>query len=172
MPISPIAEAALALLKTDASKILEMKYAGETITPGKYFPRANAQSPPELYLPSSTGTYLVICLDLDAPFRLFPFMSPINHWVQSGLKADASGQLVSEEPCIAHFGPPGPPPGAAPHRYVFLLYDEPADFDVKKHAPASGKKVGIPKRMRFDLGAFEKELKLGPIVALNYFESN
>jgi len=41
MPVSPIAEAALALIKTDASKILEMKYAGETITPGKYVPRAS-----------------------------------------------------------------------------------------------------------------------------------
>jgi len=103
----------------------------------------------------------------------FSFLGPILHWIQSDLKATAgTDSLISTEPWIVDYAPPGPPPGSGPHRYVFLLYEQPADFDVKKHAPAGGKKVGISPRVRYDLGVFEKEAKLGPVVAANYFNSN
>ena len=52
-----------------------------------------------------------------------------------------------------------------------MLYEQPADFDVKKHAPAGGAKLANMPRMRYDLGAFEKEAKLGPVIAANYFRT-
>jgi hypothetical protein len=52
-----------------------------------------------------------------------------------------------------------------------MLYEQPEDFDAKKYAPASGKKMGNWNRMRYDLGAFVKEINLGPVVACNYFNS-
>jgi phosphatidylethanolamine-binding protein len=55
---------------------------------------------------------------------------------------------------------------------VFLLYEQPADFTVSKHAPAGGKEVGIMGRVRWNLGKFEKEAGLGTVVAANYFKSS
>jgi hypothetical protein len=52
-----------------------------------------------------------------------------------------------------------------------MLYEQPADFDGKKYAPADGKKLSNWSRMRYDLGAFAKEIKLGPVIACNYFKS-
>jgi hypothetical protein len=45
-------------------------------------------------------------------------------------------------------------------------------FDPARFAPPAGKKVGIRPRISYDLKAFEKEAKLGPVVASNYFFSN
>jgi phosphatidylethanolamine-binding protein (PEBP) family uncharacterized protein len=139
----------------------------------------DAQEAPELSFNAPTGTYLVINLDLDAPFPSFPFMAPINHWIQSGLVPQpASGdgaapKLVAHDtPWIFDWAPPGPPPGSAPHRYLFLLYAQPEGFDVKEHAAADGKKVGMWGRPRYDLAAFEKKVGLGPVLAANYFNSN
>ena len=117
--------------------------------------------------------YLAIGLDLDAPFPpWWTSLGPVLHWIQPGFKAGPDGKLVSSEPYIADYIGPAPPPGSIPHRYSFFLYEQPADFDIKKYAPPPGKKVGAWNRMRFSLDNWEKEAKLGPVVAFNYFNSN
>jgi phosphatidylethanolamine-binding protein len=45
-----------------------------------------------------------------------------------------------------------------------LLYEQPEGFD--------GKPVAVMKRLRYNLGAFEKEAKLGAVIAFNYYTSN
>ena len=85
--------------------------------------------------------------------------------------ADGISKLVTSSPFVANYIGPAPPPPSASHRYVFLLYEQPEDFDAKKYAPTGGKKMGNWNRMRYDLGAFVKEIKLGPVVACNYFNS-
>ena len=80
--------------------------------------------------------------------------------------------MSTETPFVADYAGPGPPPVSGPHRYVFLLYDQPADFDVSKYAPAGGKGLGIKGRVRYNLAAFEREAGLGPVVAANWFCSN
>jgi phosphatidylethanolamine-binding protein len=137
-----------------------------------------AQSPPELHfnVPSSSGTYIAIGLDIDAPFPQSGFLGPILHWIQPGLKAtpsaDGTPQLESSEPFVANYIGPAPPPFGGPHRYIFFLYEQPTEFDGKKYAPPEGKTLGNFKRMWYDLDAFEKEVKLGPALAVNYFRSN
>ncbi|AEO64843.1 69fc6f33-787b-4b7e-9081-06d9a8cf8b59 [Thermothielavioides terrestris] len=176
MPSSKRVEQALAALEKDKSKALGLalpKHA--SIEPGQFVPRADARSAPELFFPAGSAekTYMVICLDLDAPFVSFPVLGPINHWCQSGLRissAGGNGKLETTDPFVVNYIGPGPPPGAAPHRYVFLLYEQPANFDVKKHAP--GKHVGAGGRMRFDLESWEAKIGLGEVVAANYFKSN
>lgn len=73
-------------------------------------------------------------------------------------------------PAIAHFAGPGPPPPSSPHRYIFMLYEQPADFDPK--VLSDGKPMARLARMRFDYPALEKAAKLGPVIASNYFVSN
>lgn len=106
-----------------------------------------------------------------------PFLSPILHWLQSDLRAsgtsgDAELTAPGVQP-IADYRGAGPPLGAAPHRYLFLVYQQPERFDAKKFGQLQeGQKAGIPKRVRYDLAGFVREAKLGEPVAGQWFVSN
>ncbi|KAJ5612024.1 protease inhibitor (Tfs1) [Penicillium lagena] len=175
MPSDTSIQAAFSLIKNDQSKILSLTVGShQNVQPGQYIPRADAQSPPELSFTgaSPSKTYLVVGLDLDAPFPSFRVLGPILHWIQPGVKASESSALGTSGPFIANYIGPAPPPGSSPHRYMFFLYEEPADFDANKYAPADGKNLSIRNRTRYDLDAWTKEIGLGPVVAFNYFKSN
>lgn len=134
----------------------------------------DAQSPPELFFAGldSSKTYLIVSLDIDAPFPSFDILGPILHWIQPGVKISESGTLDTTAPFVADYIGPAPPPGSSPHRYIFFLYEEPAGFDAKAHAPPNGKKLGAMSRMRYDFDAWAKKINLGSILAFSYFNSN
>lgn len=152
-----------------------------TIAPGQEIPKSDAQTAPTLSLnsPTPAESYIIIALDIDAPFPSFGALGPILHWIQPGLKLEplsSSDQKTTLKasattPFIANYIGPAPPPFSAAHRYIFLLYEQPAGFDGGKYAPAGGAELGNWQRMRYDLTAFEKEANLGPVVAGNYFRS-
>jgi phosphatidylethanolamine-binding protein len=74
---------------------------------------------------------------------------------------------------VAEYVGAGPPPGAAPHRYVFLLYEQPEDFDVKKLGQvAESGTFPIRKRARYDFEGLVRDAKLGTPVAANWITSN
>lgn len=136
----------------------------------------DAQEAPELYLPEGASpdkTYLVVGLDIDAPFPSAPVFTPILHWIQSGLTVNKStGQLTTSDPTVASYIGPAPPPFSAPHRYIFVLYEEPAGFDAAARAPPDGKPFPTWPRVRFGTEAWAKEAGLGEALAVNYFKSN
>jgi hypothetical protein len=139
-------------------------------------PPTDTLSAPTLSIPtaiaSPSQTYLVICLDLDPPFASFPFAGPINHWLQSGFRLSLSStNLTTTDPFIVNYFRPGPPPGAGPHRYLFLLYEQPENFDVKEYAPKDWKEVGVLPRIRWDLEGWERRAGVGGVVAANWFRS-
>ncbi|KAJ5381712.1 Phosphatidylethanolamine-binding protein PEBP [Penicillium cataractarum] len=175
MPSDAHVKAALALIKGDESKVLGLTVGDhKNIQPGQYVPRGDAQSPPELAFTGldSSKTYLVVSLDIDAPFPSFDVLGPILHWIQPGVKVTESGTLDTTAPFVANYIGPAPPPGSSPHRYIFFLYEEPAGFEAKAHAPPNGQKLGNWNRMRYDLDAWAKKINLGSVVAFNYFNSN
>ncbi|KAI1410304.1 putative protease inhibitor [Hypoxylon sp. FL1857] len=179
MPSNNSVKTAMSLIENDKSKVLGLSIGKHTnIQPGDHIPKAEAQAEPELSFASASPekTYLVVGLDLDAPFPSFSVLGPVLHWIQSGLKAEpAEGggfTLKAAEPFIANWVGPGPPPPSSPHRYTFFLYEQPEGFDVKKYAPPNGKTVGVGPRIRYNLDAWAKEIKLGPPVAVTYFNSN
>lgn len=132
-------------------------------------------SQPQLSYPAAapSATYMVICLDLDAPFPSFNPLSPILHWLQPGLKLSGTeGALECGEPWVVNYAPPGPPPISSPHRYVYFLYEQPAGFDGSQHAPPDGQLVGIGPRVRWSLDEWEEKIKLGPVLAVNFHNSN
>jgi phosphatidylethanolamine-binding protein (PEBP) family uncharacterized protein len=88
------------------------------------------------------------------------------------VKATETSTLDTSAPFIANYIGPAPPPGSSPHRYIFFLYEEPAGFEPKKHAPADGKTLSNWNRMRYDLDSWAKEIGLGSVLAFNYFNSN
>ncbi|KAK9240888.1 phosphatidylethanolamine-binding protein [Lipomyces kononenkoae] len=179
MPVNASVNTALSLIENDNSKILGLTVGKHNnVVPGQYIPRADAQSPPELAfnVPSPAETYMVVGLDIDAPFPSFRGLGPILHWIQPGLKPEPSndGQPILKvtAPFVANYIGPAPPPGSSPHRYIFFLYQQPAGFDGKKYAPPDGKNLSNWFRMRYDLDAWENKIKLGPLLAANYFRSN
>lgn len=115
---------------------------------------------------------MVVGLDIDAPFPSCTVLGPIMHWVQSDLKPDEGGGpavlRAGGSPVVSYIGP-APPPGSAPHRYCFFLYEQPAGFDAAAHA---GVMVSNWARMRFSLDDWERKIRLGPILAANYYTSN
>ncbi len=66
--------------------------------------------------------------------------------------------------------PAGLPPGAAPHRYLFLLYSQKPGASIPQDL--LGKEVGLMQKIRFDVDAMVEKLGLGEIVAVNYFVAN
>ncbi|KAI0485231.1 phosphatidylethanolamine-binding protein [Xylariaceae sp. FL0804] len=197
MVASKAVNEALAAIEQDRSKVLGLTVHGKAIAPGDFVPKADAQDPPELSyrVPSPEATYLVVELDLDPPFPSFPVLGPILHWIQPGLRASAvgasgsgavgtgtgtaqqklevsSGDAGAGAPFIADYLAPGPPPPSAPHRYVFLLYEQPAGFDARRHAPPPGQKMGVWPRVRYDFDRWAREAQLGPLVAASYYNSN
>ncbi|KAI9931240.1 hypothetical protein ASPWEDRAFT_166813 [Aspergillus wentii DTO 134E9] len=178
MPANHSVKKALSLIENGGSQILGLKVGKHTVQPGQYIPKAEAQLPPELSFtaPSLNGTYMVVSLDIDAPFPSWGVLGPILHWIQPGLQPVSSNQdtftFRATAPFVANYIGPAPPPGSSPHRYAFFLYEQPPGFDGKKYAPSNGQNLGNWNRMRYDLGAWEKEIKLGPVLAANYFVSN
>ncbi|TQV99398.1 hypothetical protein V2A60_004876 [Cordyceps javanica] len=147
-----------------------------------------AKDAPTLSLSSSLvkshhdgGKYIAICLDLDAPFPSFSFLGPIAHWIQTDLVAAENGgseggggftKLESgARPVVPYVGP-GPPPPSAPHRYVFMLWEQPASVagpDEVSKALSLPAEPGLTARIRWDQAAFEKRMGLAEPLAVNYF---
>ncbi|KAJ5223548.1 phosphatidylethanolamine-binding protein [Penicillium chermesinum] len=174
MPSEKSIATGLKLIESDKSKILNLKVGShENVEPGQYIPRADAQQPPQITYSGASPdkTYLIVTLDIDAPFPSFGVLGPILHWIQPDVKASEL-VLKTDAPFIANYIGPAPPPGSGPHRYVFFLFEQPAGFDAKKYAPANGKTLSNWHRMRYNLDAWSKEIGLGDILALNYFKSN
>ncbi|KAH9907843.1 putative protease inhibitor [Xylariomycetidae sp. FL2044] len=178
MPVNQSVKTALELIENDKSKLLGLTVGKHSnIQTGQLIPKADAQSPPDLTSSSISpeGTYLAICLDLDAPHPSFSVLGPILHWIQPGLKASPLAEggfsLKSTEPFIANWIAPRPPPPKKPHRYVIFLYEHPAGFDVKQHAPPNGAEFAMGGRIRYDLDKWAAKVNLGPLLAANYFKS-
>ncbi|KZZ89407.1 Phosphatidylethanolamine-binding protein PEBP [Moelleriella libera RCEF 2490] len=174
MPTNSSVKRIMNILEDDPSKVLGVTVNGKAITTKQFIPRSEAQSAPEISfaVPDPSATYMVVALDIDAPFPSFTVLGPILHWIQPGFKVGPNSSLTSSEPFVANYIGPAPPPGSAPHRYCFFLFEQPKDFDGSKHAPAGGKPLSNWYRMRYDLDVWQKTAKLGEPLAANYFLSN
>ncbi|EAU32274.1 predicted protein [Aspergillus terreus NIH2624] len=165
MPANNSVKKALSLIKQDSSKVLGLQVGSHTsVEPGQYIGRADAQSPPQLSFRglSPSSTYMVVGLDIDAPFPSFGVLGPILHWIQSGLQPTPSETdpstytLTATVPFVANYIGPAPPPGSSPHRYIFILYEEPPAFKVEKYAPPNGQKLGNMHRMSISQASYDK----------------
>ncbi|ESZ99049.1 putative protease inhibitor (Tfs1) [Sclerotinia borealis F-4128] len=174
MPTNAVVKRILDAIEKDPSKVLGVTVNGKAITTKQYIPRAEAQTTPEIFYDVSnpSATYIVVALDLDAPFPSLGFLGPILHWIQPGFKVGQNNILTSDAPFIANYIGPSPPPGSAPHRYTFFLFEQPENFDGEKYAPSAGKLLSNWFRMRYDLDDWQKTAQLGEPLAVNYFLSN
>lgn len=136
-------------------------------------------------MPDPSARYVIVSMDFDAPYPSWPFFGPVLRWIQANLVPASSSSpspssteavtLRVEERsagCIARYLSPNPPPGSAPHRYGFYLYEQPDGFDAARWAPDADGNMGNWTRIRFGLDEWAKEAGLGAILAANYFTSN
>jgi len=171
MPSYEPIQKALSLIENDESKILGLKFGDDLeIENGMFVDKAALQSAPTITLPpsitpsqTSPKSYIIIALDIDAPYPSLTVLGPILHWIQSDLTVSTSSSetLQTTTTFIANYIPPGKVPGSAPHRYLFLLYEQSGEVDVKKWAPRDGAKLANWSRMRTNLGEWEGRLGLG-----------
>ncbi|KAF5376918.1 hypothetical protein D9615_007316 [Tricholomella constricta] len=116
-------------------------------------------------------TYTLVMTDPDAPSRANPKFGQFRHWVITGLKVPAPGtenpSAVKTKLSATPYRPPGPPPGSGVHRYIFLLFEEPASgFTVPQGALEHG---GAPEDRR-NWNAVDFGNKYGlKLVGANFF---
>lgn len=184
----PSAIAALEKLNASTATEPELRVVfpeGTSVSkPGIKLPKLAAKDTPDLSLasalvkPHDGDKYIALCIDLDAPFTSFSFMGPIVHWLATDLVADqasAAGSftpLTTETPHVMSYAGPGPPPGSAPHRYVFMVWEQPtavASPDKVRDDLSLPAEPGLMARIRWDQIAFEQKMGLGEPLAVNYF---
>ena len=59
---------------------------------------------------------------------------------------------------------PGPAEGSGPHRYVLIIYNQPADFSPPSDLTAAGVGLGT-----FSFSSYVSSSNLGPLIAATYF---
>ncbi|KAF4979170.1 hypothetical protein FZEAL_4543 [Fusarium zealandicum] len=170
--MSSFIKQALALASDDDVNKLTLEYNGKKLTRGDNVPKDDAASPPQLNISSvGKGPYMAICVDLDAPYVTFPLLSPIVHWIQPGMQPNEAGILEYPGSCVVDWLQPTPPPLSGPHRYVFILFEQPSTCDTSKLEQTFDKPVGVAKRVRWDMDQWVKEAGLGGMVAATWFNS-
>ncbi|KAL4815625.1 phosphatidylethanolamine-binding protein [Aspergillus spinulosporus] len=171
-------ESLLRGLSAGTYPVLGISINGQQVTPGMKINKRDTRAPPSLSAPSilaseGTGKYTAISIDIDAPFTSWNVLSPIVHSIQTDLQIDkSSGELKSDEDALAPWLPAGPPPAAAPHRYIFILYAQKPDSSIPEEVKRKWRFTSTLQRMRFDLDKIVRELGLGEVVGVNYFTSN
>ncbi|KAI0828479.1 PEBP-like protein [Trametes gibbosa] len=123
------------------------------------------------------ASYTLAMLDPDAPSHAQPIYRTFRHWLITGMKgppvtanaADALNALKTH-PATTPYRPPSPRPNSGLHRYVFLLFQEPAasaePFVVPKGAPEHG--AALEQRRSWNPVAFAEQYGL-TLVGANYF---
>ncbi len=151
--------------------------------PGASVTKATSAQQPTLSISSTmvkldrAKKYIAIMLDPDAPFPSMPLMGPIAHGIQADLQLSSKEQTVgwlkleaTQKPVLPYLAP-GPPPISTPHRYLFMLWEQPEgmtskDITSQLTLPAE---PGMMARVRWDEEGFEKKLGLGTVLAGMYF---
>lgn len=170
--------------QTSDKASFRIHFPAATVTkPGLKLSKAETRPPPAYSISSTiaksnTAKYLLISLDLDAPApSISGLLSPILHELQVDLtvqgEPDADGfvKLASNIQSVAAYAPPGPPGFSSPHRYVFMVWEQPegltsSDVKTKLGVPDQ---LGLSSRIRWKQDACEKKLGLGKALGGNYF---
>ncbi|KAI9067786.1 PEBP-like protein [Trametes sanguinea] len=158
---------------------------GSEVNLGNFLTVEETQDEPEIRFAALNGpwddlageaSYTLAMLDPDAPSRAEPIYRTFRHWVITGLKSPALSANSAEalnalktHPSTTPYRPPGPRPNSGLHRYIFLLFQEPASgqpFVVPQGEPEYG--AALEERRSWDPVAFAQKHGL-KLVGANYF---
>ncbi|USP73047.1 26 kDa secreted antigen [Curvularia clavata] len=143
---------------------------------GQQIAKDAASAQPQLALSSAmmskTDTYMFVMLDLDVPPAANSNQRRVLlHCMNTGFKASnqeiggAATLLSSSDTGPAAYIPPNPPAvDTIAHRYVELLFQQPANFSIAQSTFAE-----MSARINFDTQAFMTQHGLKAPVAANFF---
>jgi len=154
----------------DPSAILTIAYAGGvgSVSPGQLLTPPQVGSAPTLTITpanssaTTTGNYTIAMIDA-GPVGTNQAGGQTRHWLVNG--ATITGASVSSDSAvvITDYAGPGPAPGSGPHRYVVLVYSQPAAFTPPAGLDAPGVPVGS-----INFPDYVRTSNLGPLLAANY----
>ncbi|KAH7396301.1 phosphatidylethanolamine-binding protein [Pyrenochaeta sp. MPI-SDFR-AT-0127] len=163
--------------KPQVNTKLEIAFNSTSVsTPGQMLSKAATASQPRIAVASAknnaSDTFVYVMLDLDVPGEgKNATRRVLLHAMNIGYKATqqktngSATVLASTEKGPASYLPPGPPAtDTMAHRYVQLLFQQPANFNVKASDFAD-----IKARINFDIDSFGAKNGLGTPIAANYF---
>ncbi|KAJ8507120.1 hypothetical protein ONZ45_g10478 [Pleurotus djamor] len=113
-----------------------------TLHAGIQLPRNATAGPPifRVINAPSHGPFVVAAVDPDAPTPQTPTNAQIRHFLGGDFTAEAGGRgsvsrglhlLVNSTKAVSEFRQPTPPAGSPAHRYIFLVFEQPAGFDAQ-----------------------------------------
>lgn len=120
---------------------------------------------------NSSDTFMFVMIDLDVSMGGSAARTTILHAMETGFKATqqtvmGTAQLLATtvKGPAAYFGPGPPATDATPHRYVELLFRQPATLSVRESDFAQ-----FQSRIGFDITAFMTRQGLSTPIAANFF---
>ncbi|EMD68917.1 hypothetical protein COCSADRAFT_157307 [Bipolaris sorokiniana ND90Pr] len=106
----------------------------DTVAPqGELLPRpVTAQAPslsaPQLSPASNSSLYILLMIDIDVPRN--NTRVPLIHWLAPNISLSSSSSFIIPSPNPVPYLQPSPPVGDIPHAYNFVLFEQPAGFQV------------------------------------------
>jgi phosphatidylethanolamine-binding protein len=180
----PSVKYALSRLEQHDNTPLKLHFTDTTVTkPGATLTRSAGAEQPSISVNSSvvkldpSKRHLIVALDLDPPYPATPFLGPLLHLIHADLQLGkpVEGWTKLESPSeakpVVSYAPPTPPPFSSAHRYLFMLFEQPAGVDSKEiqHRMRLPAEVGLQARIRWNQAGFEKEMGLGMPLAGTFF---
>ncbi|XP_063896607.1 protein D2 isoform X1 [Helicoverpa armigera] len=148
------------------SAVLSVKYpSGVEVNEGNVLTPTEVKDIPDVKWNASADEFYTLAMtDPDAPSRKDPKFREWHHW----LVGNIPGNNICAGETLSQYVGSGPPPGTGLHRYVFLVYQQPAklEFDEPRLTNRSGDNRGM-----FSISKFAKKYKLGDPIAGNFYQA-
>lgn len=143
--------------------VVEVMYGNLVVDFGNELTPLQVKNPPTLSWPVEKHALYTICMtDPDAPSRVNPVFREWHHW----LVVNVPGNYVSRGETLSQYIGSGPPRDTGFHRYVFLVYKQPAELHCNE--PRLSNRSG-DNRGGFSIRNFARKYILRRPIAGNFY---
>ncbi|KAF9009126.1 PEBP-like protein [Hymenopellis radicata] len=108
------------------------------------------------------GPFVVAAVDPDAPSPQNTSLASVRHFLGGNFTPLDDAFLANSTSAVSEWVQPAPPAGSDPHRYVFLVFNQPEGFNDQTLVNASTSILG------FNISSFAEEVGLGDPIAGTY----
>lgn len=113
---------------------------------------------------SNETLYTLAMVDPDAPSRASPTVGQVLHWLVINIPLNR----ISGGRTMAGYRGSGPPEGTGLHRYIFIVYKQPAKIDPEEAVIGKTSRTG---RLNFKIRDYAKKYNLAEPIAVNYYQA-
>ncbi|KAI0345129.1 PEBP-like protein [Trametopsis cervina] len=153
--------------------LLEVSFPGKSGRPvkvhaGEHVHRNDTAGAPRFTLVGGLPRherYVVATVDLDHPTPQDPSLAQVRHFLGGNFRPVWVGpkqQLVNTTAALSDWFQPSPPEGSDPHRYVFLVFDQPASWATQTLVTPN------TTILQFNISSFAAGVGLGNPIAGTY----